>query len=299
VRRWLALLVVVAALGAACTGPGDKAVGRGASVPRRVVSLVPAATEMLFAMGAGPRVVAVSSFDHFPPAVERLPRVGALLDPDIERIITLEPDLVIAFEGQSDLREKLSQAGIDVFAYPRPTLAGIFDTVRSLGKRLGLGPRAEEVAAAMETQLDAVRTSVEGRPRPRTLLVIGRDPGTLRNVYASGGVGFLNDALTIAGGRNVFSDVARENLQVTTESILAAQPDAIVEVVAARPWSAAEIEREKQVWSALASVPAVRTGRVYLLVGDEFVIPGPRVAEAARRFAAALHPGVRANPGRM
>jgi iron complex transport system substrate-binding protein len=248
---------------------------------------------MLFAMGAGPRVIAVSSFDHYPHPVEMLPRVGALLDPDIERIITLRPDLVVLFEGQVELREKLAQAGIRVFVYPRPTLADIVTTLRSLGRQVGLGEQADREADAIERQLDAVRQKVKGLPPPRTMLVIGREPGTLRNIFVSGGLGFLSDALTIAGGASVFGSVRRENLQVTTEAILASQPDVIVEVVASQPWSAADIERETHVWDTLSSLPAVRNHRVYLLMGDEFVTPGPRIVQTAREMAEVLHGATR------
>ncbi len=277
---------------AGCATPSGRPDGDRPRVPSRVVSLVPAATEMLFSIGAGPRVVAVSSFDHFPPQVERLPRVGALLDPDMERIFALRPDLIVVFEGQVELREKLSVAGIDLFTFPRPTVANILQSLRSLGRRTGFAEQAAREADDIERQLDAVRQRVERLPAPRTMLVIGREPGTLRNIFVSGGFGFLSDLLGIAGGANVFGDVRRENLQVTTEAILAAQPDAIVEVVASQPWSAAEIEREKHAWDALPSLPAVRNHRVSLLIGDELVTPGPRIVQAARELARALH-GIR------
>jgi len=273
----------------ACGAP-DTAARRPASAsPTRIVSLVPAATEMLFIAGAGERMVAVSTYDHYPPQVDTLTRVGSLLDPDMERIIALKPDLAIVFEGQVELREKLSQAGIPLFVYPRPTLADIFRTLRALGARVGRAEQANREAAALERQLDAVRERVKGLPRPQTMLVIGREPGTLRNIYVSGGVGFLNDVLDIAGGGNVFANVARENLQVTTEAILTAQPEAIVEVVASQPWSPEQIARETRVWDVLGSLPAVHHRRIALLVGDEFVIPGPRVVQAATRLAEVLH----------
>jgi len=288
-RRRVACLALAVACLAACASPVPDR-GDSSRPVTRIVSLVPAATEMLFAMGAGLRVIAVSSFDHYPPDVERLPRVGALLDPDMERIIGLRPDLVIVFEGQVELREKFGQARIDVFVYPRPTVSNILQTMRALGRRAGMPAEAQREASAIEQQLDEVRASVRGLPVPRTLLVIGREPGTLRNIYASGGFGFLDDLLTIAGGANAFGDLKRENLQVTTETILAARPDVIIEVVASQPWRPADIERETHVWDQLGSVPAVRNHRVYLLMGDAFVTPGPRMVQAAPKMAEVLHP---------
>ena len=116
-----------------------------------------------------------------------------------------------------------------------------------------------------------------------------RQPGTLREVYASGGVGFLNEMLDIAGGRNVFADVSRESVQPSIETLLARAPDVILEV---RASGLNEKNSSNQVdaWSALSSVPAVKNRRVHLLTGDYLVVPGPRLAMATEAFARALHP---------
>jgi iron complex transport system substrate-binding protein len=129
---------------------------------------------------------------------------------------------------------------------------------------------------------------VEGRPRPRALLVFGREPGALRQVWASGGTGFLHDLLDVAGADNVFADTDRENVQATTEVLLARAPDVIVELRSAQDASGdAEAIR---VWDVLGSVPAVREKRVLRIAGDDFVIPGPRLAQAAEQLARAIHP---------
>ena len=258
--------------------------------PSRIVSLVPAATEMLFGFGAGAQVVGVSSFDAFPPEVASRTRVGALVDPDLERILSLRPDLVVVFESQREFQQQLDRAGIPRFVYRHGGLDHVIATMRDLGQRAGRGAEAEALARSIEDRVAAVRRRVAGRPRPRTLLVFGREPVSLRNVYAAGGVGFLHDMLAAAGGTNVFADVTRENVQATSELILGRAPEAIVELRYGKPVSAAELAREREVWNALRAVPAVRNGRVLLLVGDEFVVPGPRVAEATERLARALHP---------
>jgi iron complex transport system substrate-binding protein len=137
----------------------------------------------------------------------------------------------------------------------------------------------------------AVTARVSGRPRPRTLLVFGRDPAGLRNLYASGGTGFLHDLLVAAGGDNVFADVARESVAATTELLLARAPEAIVELRPGDPPAPSSMAGFRAAWNALPGVPAVRDKRIAVLVGDEFVIPGPRLAGAAERLAQALHPG--------
>jgi ABC-type Fe3+-hydroxamate transport system substrate-binding protein len=260
----------------------------GQQPPARIVSLVPSATEMLFAMGAGPRVAAVSSYDRFPPDVERLPRVGALVDPDVERILSLRPDLVVGYASQTDLLAQLKRAGIPVYVYRHGSLADITAGMRDLGRRVGMQAEAEGAAAAIERGLAEVRASVTGRPRPRTLLVIGREPQSLRAISVSGGFGFLHDVLDLAGGDNVFGDVKRESMMVTTETILARRPEVVLELHYSDSASRDAEARERDAWKLLPGVPAVRNGRVRLLYGGELVVPGPRVVLTARAFADAL-----------
>jgi iron complex transport system substrate-binding protein len=244
---------------------------------------------MLFAMGAGPRVAAVSSYDRFPPEVERLPRVGALVDPDVERILSLRPDLVVAYGSQSDLLAQLQRARIPVYVYRHGSLADVTEGMRDLGVRIGMPAEAGRAAGDIVRSLAEVRSSVEGRPRPRTLLVIGREPQSLRAISVSGGFGFLHDLLAVAGGDNVFGDVNRESLIVTTETILARRPEVILELHYSDRASREAGAAEQAAWNLLPGVPAVKNGRVHLLYGGELVVPGPRVVLTARAFARALH----------
>lgn len=286
-----ALLVAATATALARQSEGRRPRVEPHGPPQRIVSLVPSATEMLFALGAGPQVVAVGSFDRYPPEVAALPRVGGLLDPDVERIFSLRPDLVVVYATQSDLREQLARAGIPTFEYRHGDLAGVLDTLRALGARVGRPAEAARVSRSIADRIAAIRRRVAGRPRPKTLVVFGRDPFTLRNVMASGGVGFIHDMIEAAGGANVFADVRREAVQATTELILARAPEVIVEL-RAEPLAraAADEARDRRSWDVLGSVPAVRTGRVSVLTGAPFVVPGPRIAEAIEGLARTLHP---------
>ena len=266
------------------------AVPAHAQTPQRIVSLVPALTEMLFTIGAGPQVVAVSSYDEWPPAVLDLPRVGALLDPDTERILALDPDMVITYGSQGEVEGQFARAGIEVFSYRHGGLQTVLDTMRALGRATGHAAEADAAVRDIEARLDAVRRAVAGRGRPRTLLVFERQPLELRQVYASGGVGFLHDILETAGGANVFADIDSEATQPSVETILVRAPDVVLEV---RPNEAPDADRqrgERAVWNVLGSIPAVRDDRVHFLYGDYLVVPGPRVADVAEAVARALHP---------
>jgi iron complex transport system substrate-binding protein len=270
---------------------GDAQNGAAANPPvRRIVSLVPAATEMLFAVGAGDRLVGVSTYDRFPPEVTRIPRVGGLLDPNVERVLSLRADLVIVYSSQTELRRQLERAHVTMFDYTHRGLADVTDTLRALGRTVGVAVRANAAADDIERQLSTIRQRVAPRSRPRTLLVFGREPGTLRQVEASGGYGFLHDLLELAGGADVVGDIRRESVQMSTEMILARAPEVIIELHYGRSLDQSALEAERRVWSALPAIPAVRQGRVHLLMGDELVVPGPRIVIAAERFARTLHP---------
>lgn len=280
-RRRLAILVVVTCgvLGAAAD-----------AVPRRVISLIPATTEMIFAMGAGSRLIAVGSYDKFPPEATRLPKVGALLDPDKERILALRPDLVIVYGTQTELKRSLERASIAYYSYEHRAMPDIMTTIRAIGLRIGFGAQANTLAASMERTLAGVRATVAGRERLRTLLVFDRDTSSLQNIYASGGYGFLADLLDVAGGENVFGDIKQQAVQASTEMILARRPEVIIEFRYGDGAKNLDPARDVQAWSALGSLPAVKARRIHVLVGDEFVVPGPRIAVAAERLARVLHP---------
>ena len=263
-----------------------------AQTARRVVSLVPNVTEMLFAVGAGGQVVGVSSYDDFPPEARRLPRVGALLDPDTERIFALRPDLVVVYGSQAELERQFARAGIRVYAYRHGGIDSILQSIRDIGTLTGHAADADRVVRDVQAQLDAIRARVRGRPRPKTMVVIGRDTGALRGIFASGGIGFLHELLDIAGGDDLFADMKREAVQPSNETMIARAPQAIVELHADEQPDAATLQKERGVWNLLASVPAVRTNRVYLLYGDYLVAAGPRIGSAAEAIARVLHPEV-------
>ena len=287
--RWCAI-VVAGALWGCGLWPGTAPPREQAGA--RVVSLVPAVTEMLFAIGAGSDVAGVSSFDRFPAEVAALPKVGALVDPDFERIITLRPTMVVVYESQDALIARLLNASINVYRYQHAaggSLDHVSHTMRELGVRLGRIPSANAAAAAVEQELSDVRQRVRNLPRPSTALVFGREPGALRGIYVSGGAGFLHELIETAGGRNAFADVARESVQASAETLLTRRPSVIVELRTADA-SPDRIEAERAVWSRLAGVPAVRDGRVIFLTDPVMSIPGPRIGHAARLLAAALHP---------
>ena len=271
----LALSLGIAGYPAAQTAPA----------PSRIVSLVPPVTQIIFAIGAGRRVVGVGTFDREPAEVNTLPRVGGLLNPSTERILALNPDLVVVYEAQQELKQALMRAQVPFYSYAHRDLANVTTTIRELGARLGTPAPAERLTREIHQGLQAIAARVKGRPRPALLLVFGRDARSLGGIFANGGYGFLHDMVEIAGGRDVFDDVKRENVQASTELILARRPEIIIEL---HPPSDTQIDLSP--WNTLSSLPAVRNRRVHQLVGDQFLDAGPRVVEATEQISRLLHP---------
>jgi iron complex transport system substrate-binding protein len=296
-RLMLAIGAIVVALSVGGAGSAQSRDGGAArsspaqqAAAKRIVSLVPAVTEMLFAIGAGPRVIAVSNFDTFPAEVRALPRVGALIDPDTERILSLRPDLVVTYSSQQDVRARFERAGIRTFAYRHGGLAAMLDSVRQIGAVTGREAAAADTAKRIQQRLNELRERVRDRPRPQTLLVFERSPQTLRGIYVSGGTGFLNEMLDYAGGANVFADVKRESVQPSQEALLRRAPQVILEIRASQTLTGTDLRRDHDVWNSLLSLPAVRQRRIHFLTGSPLVVPGPRVAEGVEIMARALHP---------
>src|SRR5713226_9426915 len=188
--------------------------------PARVVSLIPAVTEMLFAMGAGPDVIGVSSFDRFPAEVSSRQPVGGLLDPNTERILTLRPTLVVIYETQVELRDRLAAAGIRTWPYRHGSVASIYDTIQGLGVALGRTADADALTRRMQQRVADITGALREQPAVPTLFVIGRDAGALQHLDVAGGDGFLNEIVELAGGINVFRDIARPAVDASTEQVL-------------------------------------------------------------------------------
>ena len=289
----LVLVVLLLCANAAGSRGQSRGPERSAPLPRaatRIVSLVPNVTEMLFAVGAGMQVVGVSSYDDFPPETKALPRVGALLDPDTERILSLRPDLVVVYGSQTELEGQFTRAGIRVYPYRHGGIDSILQAIRDVARLTGHPVDGDRVVREVRSQLDAVRMRVRGQRRPRTMLVIGRDAGTLRGVYVSGGIGFLHELLDIAGGEDLFGDTKREAVQPSNETMIVRAPEVIIELHPGDQPPADALQKERAAWNLLASVPAVRAGRVHLLYGGHLLAAGPRIGRAAETLARVLHP---------
>jgi len=285
VRRLLHLALLAALACVACA----------ANPPRRIISASPSITEILYGVGAFDRVVAVTEYDTYPPAVKSLPRIGKFENSDLERIAVLRPDLVMFIQAQAPFIEpQLRQLGIRYLAVPSRSLQDVFGAIDLIGKATGHEAGARDLAAHVQMRLDRVGAEARGFPRRRVLLVVDRTPGTLRDLYAATQGSFLCDLVEIAGGECVAAKEQAGYGKISKEAIVALAPDIVIDFV--HGTNSRLGEDAQAVWRDLPELRAVREGHVYP-VHDEFIPhPSQLVADTAELFFRLIHP--QAMPGK-
>lgn len=259
--------------------------------PRRIVSTAPSFTETLYAIGAGDRVVGVSVHCHFPKEVEGVAKVGTYIQPSIEAIVRLKPDLVLVHKQQPKVAAQLSRLGIATLALTNASLDDTFSSIREVGRALNMAAQAARLEQSIRGRLEGLRRAASGQPRKSLLFVVGRTPGRLEGLVAVGKGSFLNELITIAGGRNALADSLVTYPRISVEAVLRIDPDVIVDMGdMAETVGVTEVHKQEVVklWRRQSDLKAVASGRVYAVAADIFVVPGPRIAEAAEAFARML-----------
>lgn len=262
-----------------------------ASQPRRIVSTSPAVTEVLYALGLGDRVVGVTTFCHYPPEASKKTKIGDYMRPNLEVIVGLKPDLVIL--ETTGVRSSV-RLGIPTLEVENGTLKGIYESIRRIGNAAGVPERAAALESGIRSELDGIRSRTARLPRRRTLFVAGRTPGRIEDVIAAGRSSHVTELIEIAGGTNLFSDAVATYSKVSLEALIARNPEVIIdmgEMAQTEGVTEAEKRAVVRLWAArMPQLAAVKQGRVYAVASDIFVVPGPRIVQAAREFARMIHP---------
>ena len=249
--------------------------------PSRIVSLAPSVTEILFALGAGDRVVGVTDFCEHPEQAARLPRIGGLINPDLERILGLRPDLAIASMAGNylDDTERLSGLGVPVYAIDTPDIERILAAFEKIGAVLGDPERSRDIVAGLRGRIERIRSATAAGTRPVVLFVIEPDP-----LIAPGRKTFIGEALEIAGGVPAApgSGSTAAWAQYDLEQVIAMRPEVILTTKAHAAW--AERLPSMSDWRAL---PAVANGRIHV-VSDAIQNPGPRLIDGIEEVAGIL-----------
>ncbi len=260
-----------------------------ARAAQRIVAIAPSTVEIICELGAGDRLVGVSTYCTYPPEVADLPRIGGSQDPDLEGIIALAPDLLITRGAGEALKRLCHEHGIRIYEDPTDSLAGMYQAIGEIGELLHRPGEAIELVQRIRNELEHIRNLVGDREPVPVLLSIRR-PGTIAQIYTVGRRAYLNDLLEIAGGANVFGDVDLAWPVVGAEEVLAGAPEVIVEAMPGVEVDDALRATIIEQWRTLGPIPAVQNGRVQVITDAYALVPSPRMTMMARRLAQCLHP---------
>jgi iron complex transport system substrate-binding protein len=286
-----AIIIIISYILLGCGNSGSKspsqqgkvftdAMKRKVTVPqtvKRIVSMAPNVTEMLFAIGLKDEIVGVTDFCDYPPAALEKPRIGGYYNPNIEAILSLNPDLVVATpDGYSKERvEKLDQAGISVFLVNPQKIDEVLETMLTLGKVTGREDAAKQVVQALHARVQAVAKEVESIPedkRAKVFYELGQDP-----LITAGPGNFVDNLIKAAGGVNIASDAASDWPQYSVEAVIMKEPDVII--TAPHVPSQESTTVQPSIWRKYETIPAVKNGRIYQVKPDILLRAGPRIVD--------------------
>jgi len=244
------------------------------------ISLAPHCTEIIYSINAQDKLLAVTDFCTYPPEAGNKQSVGGLLNPNIEKIIGLHPDLLFGLPAHQELAMKLEPYSYKIKMYPNETLDQILMTIDSLGFYTNKVKEAAKLVTAIKDSL--TRYKVYSENDLSALLIIGRDQNDLRNIMIAGPQTFLSEIWENSGGKNAFHDLQANYAVVSRESILLKDPDLIIELRS--EISPDGKNRLIEDWKNWSELKAVKEKNVFVLSGDYCMIPGPRVHLLARGF---------------
>lgn len=256
-----------------------------AKAPQKIVSLTPASTEVLFALGAGPRVVATTDFDDYPPAAVALPHVASYTAVDVEKIVGLGADLVVAGGNAFNPPEAITRLrglGIPVLVVYASDVAGVLKDIRLIGSAIGLSDAATAMTTTMQAGFDAVSAATAALPKPRTFYELDTSTGP---IYTVADASFTEEMITLAGGDPITTG-SKTDFAIPLEKLIKADPELILLGDAAYGVTVVQV-KARSGWNVMT---AVKSGAIRPV--DDLVItrPGPRLVEGLRSLATAIHP---------
>ena len=260
--------------------------------PRRIICMTPSVTETVFALECGDRIVGVSDFCDYPPQAAAVEKLGGFINPNLERLLALRPDLIIA-QGKSErIIEFCQRQNVPFLQVQMNNIESVFYDINQIAAALGCPAQAQKLTRQIQNSLDKISARTAALDRPRVFLSLYRTGGALTGVATVGGNTFLSELIEIAGGENIFADLHQEYPQVSKESLLKRQPDVVIEPYAADTLNENQKKQRLDEWQALGAIPAVQNNRIYFIHESTILKPGPRLAQIAQDLARLIHPEV-------
>jgi iron complex transport system substrate-binding protein len=257
------------------------------SSPRRIVSLAPGITETLYALNLGDKIVGVTNFCNWPAEAKQKPKVGGFINPSIETIVSLQPDLIIATAdgNKQNIVRQLEKIGLTVYVTNPTDINGIMTSIRHLGEITSAERTAAELISTLKKRLNNLATQTRGEIKPRIFFQIGFDP-----VITVGRGTLISETIELAGGINIAGSSTARYPRYSTEGIMAASPDVVLFAPMA---SDKEFVAAKNFWRKFPEIPAVKNNRIYPIDTDLIGRASPRIIDAIERMALIFHPGIK------
>lgn len=274
--------------------PHDRA-ERDATQPyQRIISLSPNITEILFALGAGEKVVGVTRFCNYPPEAKQKFQVGGYLDPNYEAIVSLKPDVVILLSNFQQISNFLSELHIAQLSVSNETVSEIVSSIGFLGKTVAAEQRAEDLLNDIHLKIHHIEAKTKEAKRPKVMIVVERTMGAgkIENVYIVGKNTFYDELIQMAGGVNAFESTKIAFPILSAEGIIHLNPDFIIDLVPQLEQTGLSATDLKKDWKILSQLDAVKNQQVYILSEDYAVIPGPRFILFLADLAKIIHPEI-------
>jgi len=254
-------------------------------IPQRIVSHVPCITEILFALGLEERVVGVSDYCDYPEEAKLKPSVGNYFNPSIEKIVALDPDLVLT-DGHSQNVFQLDSLDITVIVLQPEDIDGIFKDIELAGKVTGTQARAKKLIKEMERDISRILNQVKDAPPVRVFYII--DATDLNNPWTAGPGSFADSLITMAGGQNIAAQAQGAWVQFSLEAVVASDPEIIIlPAKHGTAFTSPEVLKGHPAWR---EVTAVKQDRIYIIDGDLVDRPGPRIVQGLEKIAEIIHP---------
>jgi iron complex transport system substrate-binding protein len=266
--------------------PATSATPIASSEVHRIVSLAPSITEILFALGVGDRVVGVSTYCDYPPEAARIDRIGTFLDPNVELILAKKPDLVIGVPspGNREPVEALQGLGVRTLVVDPERVTAILAAIRTVAQAVGATAAGERLVQRIQSDLDAVRHRLEGAPRRKVLMVVGRVP-----LIAAGKGTYQDELIQLAHGTNLAAASGEAWPHLSVEFVIREAPEVIIDTSMGSE-EAREAEGGKAFWRQFPTIPAVRADEIHGYRDYQLLRPGPRVAQTLQAVARYIHP---------
>ena len=260
------------------------------AAPHRIISTSPAITEILFAIGAGDRVVGVTDYCNFPKKACLLPSIGGPLNPNTEKWIALKPDLIILQDDSVVLNKHAKVFKIPTLEVSVNNLGNILTSIQVIADAMQTPKAGKQLADKIKIKIDNYRTSI-GKTKPRHVLMLLSDTNDpSRDLYAVGRNTFLDELLSIAGGENILPDTMATYPKISKEFIIAKSPEIIIEIGPTANLSNEGILNRKKAWAIYPTINAVKNDRLYFVGADYILIPGPRLVKILDILTRNIHP---------